>query len=84
MVSKTIKLNLENGLNTAAVSKIINFTKNFSSTITMRHEGRIANCKSLISLINLGAVPFSEVEIEVEGSNEIEELSDFIKFLQSM
>ncbi|MCL2376914.1 MAG: HPr family phosphocarrier protein [Defluviitaleaceae bacterium] len=84
MVSQTVVLNLENGLNTDEVSKIINFSRNFESTITMKHDGRIANCKSLISLINLGAVSFSEVEVATEGPNETEELERFVKFLQEM
>ena len=84
MKSEIVNLKLEGGLNTATVSKIINFLTGFESTITMRHNGRIANCKSLISLINLGAVSFSEVEVATEGPNEKEELAKFIEFLQGL
>ena len=84
MVSRMVVLNFKDGLNTAAVSNIINFLKSFESTITMRHNGRIANCKSLISLINLGAEPFSEVEVSAEGPNEANEITSFIEFLQNM
>jgi len=84
MVSQTVALNMgEDGLNTKAVSQIIHHVRNFDSTITMKHDGRIANCKSLISLINLGAMPFSQVEVIAEGRNEAEELADFVKFLEN-
>ena len=84
MVSQTVVLNMgEDGLNTKAVAQIIHYLRNFSSTVTMKHDGRIANCKSLISLINLGAQPFSQVEVIVEGRNETEELADFVKFLEN-
>ena len=84
MVSQTVVLSLgDDGLNTKAVSQIIHYLRNFGSTVTMKHDGRIANCKSLISLINLGASPTSEVEIIVEGKNETKELADFVKFLEN-
>lgn len=83
MVSQTINLNLGDGLNTKAVSQIIHYLKDFNSTVTMRHDGRIANCKSLISLINLGAEPFSRVEVIIEGINEKKELADFVEFLEN-
>ena len=84
MVSQTVVLNMgEEGLNTKAVSHIIHHVRNFNSTVTMKHDGRIANCKSLISLINLGAQPFSQVEVIAEGKNEKEELADFVNFLEN-
>ena len=84
MVSQTVVLNLgDSGLNTKVVSQIIHHVRNFESTITMVHDGRIANCKSLISLINLGAEPFSQVDVMAEGRNEKEELLNFVKFLEN-
>ena len=84
MVSQTVVLSMgDDGLNTKAVSQIIHYLRNFDCTMTMKHDGRIANCKSLISLINLGATPFSQIEVIAEGKNETEELADFIKFLEN-
>ena len=84
MVSQTVVLNIgDDGLNTKVVSQIIHYLRNFNSTVTMKYDGRIANCKSLISLINLEAAPFSQVEIIVEGKNEAGELADFVKFLEN-
>jgi phosphotransferase system HPr (HPr) family protein len=84
MVSQTVVLNMgEEGLNTKVVSRIIHHVRNFNSTVIMKHDGRIANCKSLISLINLGTLPSSRVEIIMEGKNEKEELADFVKFLEN-
>jgi|GEM_PF-1951216 len=83
MVSQTVVLNLKEGLDTKCVAQIIHFLQNFSGTVTMTHDGRIANCKSLISLINLGAEPFTEVEVCVEGSCEESELADFVNFLEN-
>jgi len=81
MVSQTVVINWSEGLNTKAVSEIVHFIRNYESTMMMAHDGRVANCKSLISLINLGAEPFSEVEVSAEGPNEINELAEFVKFL---
>ena len=85
MVSQSVVLKQlgEDGLNTRCVSQIIHFLRNFNSTITMKHDGRIANCKSLISLINLGAEPFAQVELIAEGENEAGELECFVKFLEN-
>ena len=83
MVSQTVTLNLKDGLNTKAVAQIIHYVRNFESTVFMKHDGRIANCKSLISLINLGAMPFSKVEVMAEGKDEAKELADFVNFLEN-
>ena len=83
MVSQTVVLKMEKGLNTDAVAQIIHYLRNFDSTIAMKHDGRIANCKSLISLINLGAMPFSQVEVIAEGENETTELADFVNYLEN-
>ena len=84
MVSQIVTLNLKDGLNTKAVAQIIHYVRNFEGTVAMKHDGRLANCKSLISLINLGAMPFSQVEVIVEGRNEVKELADFVNFLENL
>lgn len=80
MIAKEVTLLLDD-LNTATVSKIVNYTKNFNSCLIIDHNGRIANCKSLISMLNLGASPPSDVVISATGLNEADELEDFMKFL---
>ncbi|MDR2183680.1 MAG: HPr family phosphocarrier protein [Clostridiales bacterium] len=84
MVSQTVVLNMgSDGFSTKVASQIIHYLRNFESTVIMKHDGRIANCKSLISLINLGAEPNSLVEVMAEGRNEARELADFVKFLEN-
>ena len=84
MVSKNIILALKDGLHARPASEIIQHLKNYKSNVKMQYGERTANCKSIISLLALGAKANSEIEVIVEGENENEELASFVAFLKNL
>lgn len=84
MVSEKIVIKAKEGLHARPASKIVQFVKGFSSDFKMQCEGKTANCKSIISLLALGAKHESEVEVIAEGENEAAELKSFIEFMENI
>ena len=83
LANQTIQLSAPNGLHARPVKQIINFLESFTSTVHISYNGKVANAKSMISLLTLGIKNDPEIEIAVEGDNATEELSKFVDFLQS-
>lgn len=84
MVSKIITINVKEGLHARPASQIVQEVKQYSSDVKMVSNGKTANCKSIISLLALGAKAGSEVEIIVEGENEAAELKSFVEFMENL
>jgi len=84
MASKTIQLNLVNGLHARPVSDIISFLEGRAGNFTINYDGNSGNCKSALSLLFLGIGPSAEVEIVVESDNAQADLEDFVAFLLAL
>jgi len=84
MVSATIEVKCKEGIHARPASQIVQFVKNFSSDIKMNYDGKIGNCKSIISILALGIKFGSQVEITVDGDNEAEELKSFVEFMDTL
>lgn len=84
MVSQKITINVKEGLHARPASQIVQFVKGFSSDVKMQCDGKTANCKSIISLLALGAKAGSEVEVILEGENEAAELKSFVEFMGNL
>lgn len=55
------------GLHARPATRLVDLAKGFSAEIRLRHGARIANGKSLISLLNLGAVQGAALRVSAEG-----------------
>ena len=88
MVSKKITLSLPKGIHAKPASEIINYLRHSKCIIQMEYNGKVANCKSIISLLALAVKKEAEVEISVRSENENEDeekvLNDFINFLEEL
>lgn len=58
------------GFHLRAAGRIVKLTKTFSSLVTIRYNGKIANAKSIMGLASLAAEFGTEVEIEIDGPDE--------------
>ena len=55
------------GLHARPATRLVDLAKGFSAEIRLRHGARVANGKSLISLLNLGAVQGAALRVSAEG-----------------
>ena len=70
MKELNITLNNPTGLHARPAKTLVNLVKQFSAEITVSHQGKTVNGKSLISLLTLGAECGAQILIEVEGVDE--------------
>jgi len=70
MIRSTITISNKLGLHARASAKLTKLAGSFSSDIFLTRSGRRVNAKSIMGVMMLAAGMGSEVDIEVEGSDE--------------
>jgi phosphocarrier protein FPr len=55
---------------------LVNLAKQFKSDISLQHNGKRANAKSMVSVLTLGAVCGSEITVQVNGADEEKALTE--------
>lgn len=70
----------ECGLHARPASMLVSTAMKFSSNIMIRKNDRTANCKSILSVLSIGASKGDELEIVIEGQDETDAF-DTIKAL---
>lgn len=58
------------GLHARAASKLVNTAMSFESSITIKKDAQIADAKSIMSVMMLAASKETELQLEIEGSDE--------------
>jgi phosphocarrier protein HPr len=63
------------GLHARPAARFVQAASRFSSQITIRHDGREADAKSLIALLGLTIRPSSEITLAADGPDADEALA---------
>ncbi|MGC5328904.1 HPr family phosphocarrier protein [Brevibacillus sp. SYSU BS000544] len=72
MIRFTVKVTTSGGLHARPASVLVNQINKYTSSVTIRKNGKEANGRSLLSVMALGAKTGDEVEFEVSGEDEEE------------
>jgi len=72
VIEQTVTVINEKGLHARCASQLVEVAKRFTSTITLRRGTQTANAKSIIGLMLMEAIPGTELQLEVEGADEVE------------
>ncbi len=81
MITKTIEIINKLGLHARASSKLVMLAGKFNSDITITKDNKLANCKSLMSVMMLAANRGSSILLSANGNDEevaINELEELI------
>jgi phosphocarrier protein HPr len=70
MLSETTTIINKLGLHARAASKLVNTASQFSSEVFIDKEGNRVNAKSIMGVMMLAASKGTEVQLEVEGSDQ--------------
>jgi phosphocarrier protein HPr len=70
MKKKEITVPWDEGLHTRPASLLVRTASKFGSSIELRHKGKIANARSIISIILLCATMGATIEVEAVGEDE--------------
>ncbi|MDA8562167.1 HPr family phosphocarrier protein [Gammaproteobacteria bacterium] len=70
MIKTQIKVQNKLGLHTRAAAKLVNLSSTFESKIELINNLSLANCKSIMSLILLGASNETILDLHINGNDE--------------
>ena len=83
MIKKKIKIINKLGLHAMASSKLTQLASQFNSKIFIIKNNKKVNAKNIMDILMLAASVNSEVEIEANGSDEIEAIKQIEKLFQN-
>ena len=70
MPSKTVTITNPTGLHTRPGGIFVSKAKEFESDVTVEHDGKTVNGKSLLKLLSIGIKNGSEVTVHASGADE--------------
>jgi phosphocarrier protein len=81
MLSKVICISNKLGLHARASAKLVALTGRFASNIHLSRNGKQVNGKSIMGVMMLAAAKGAELEVSVDGEDEIEALAAIEKLI---
>lgn len=83
MIREQITISNKLGLHTRAAAKLVALAAKFESKIQLgRNDQQLADCKSIMSLILLGAAKNITLELVISGADELEAREAIVKLIQ--
>ena len=83
MVQDKVKVTNKSGLHARPATLLTQKAGKYEAEITIVHNNREANAKSILNVMALGASCGSEITIKVDGKNEEEVLKEIKGFIKS-
>lgn len=81
MIKKSIRINLESGLEARPVALLVQEASRYESTIYIQSGERRVNAKSIMGMMSLGLDSGAEINVVADGKDEAEAISSIEKFL---
>ncbi len=72
MINEKITVTNVLGLHTRAAAKLVALASTFESKIEIQKQDQVANCKSIMSIIVLGAPKGTVLDLIISGGDEME------------
>ena len=83
MVTKKVKIQLENGLDARPVAMLVQVASKFDSRIYLLSDGKKVNAKSIMGMMSLGLDNGEELEIMADGKDQKAAAEALEQFLSS-
>lgn len=83
MIRRSIKIINKLGLHARAATKLVEITKSFSSDISINRGDSDVNGKSIMSLLILAAPKHSEIEVVIEGTDEVDAMEAIVTLIEN-
>ncbi len=81
MTKRSIRINLESGLEARPVALLVQEASKYESTIYIQSGERKVNAKSIMGVMSLGLDNGEEMDVTAEGSDEEAAVDGIEKFL---
>ncbi len=83
MVTKKIKIQIQNGLEARPVAVLVQVASQYDSSIYVECEDKKVNAKSIMGMMTLGLVAGEEVTVSANGEDEETAMQDIEKYLST-
>lgn len=84
MVEKEVIVNSSTGLHARPATLLVKTASAFKSDITIEHNGKEANIKSLIGVLSLAVTNGSKIILKASGDDETLALEEIASLISSM
>lgn len=84
MVEKSVIVTNETGLHARPAAALVQFVKSMSEEVELVKEGKVANAKSIFSVMSLGISKGTEILVRVTGENEESNLDKVVEFIEGL
>ena len=68
-LQRTVVVRNPQGLHLRPADLLVKHASRYSSSVLLGREGQMADCKSILDILTLGAVQGTELRLTVEGSD---------------
>lgn len=83
MVTKSMTIELQTGLEARPVAVLVQVASQFESSIYVEHDNMKVNAKSIMGMMTLGLSAGTEVTVSAEGDDEVDAISKIEEYLSS-
>jgi multiphosphoryl transfer protein len=80
-VSDVVVVGGASGLHARPAARVVELSKTFESDVSIARGDKVANAKSLISVLRLGVSSGDEVSVTAAGPDEVEALKALLELL---
>lgn len=70
MITFQVKVTSEGGLHARPAALLVNKANQFKAKVTLQKENKIADAKSILNIMTLGAKSGEEIAVVVDGEDE--------------
>lgn len=84
MAERQVKVLNQTGLHARPAAALVQFVKNVPGEVELIKEGKVANAKSIFSVMSLGISKDTEITVKVTGENEEENVEKVVEFIQNL
>ncbi len=81
MIARTISLQLEEDISASMAAAFVGQVSSFQSSIRLIAGNQSVNAKSLLGIVSCGLHRGQQVEITIDGPDEVEAVSTLSRFL---
>ena len=81
MITKKIKIQIQNGLEARPVAVLVQVASQYSSSIYVEVEDKKVNAKSIMGMMSLGLDMGEEVTVVADGTDEQDAVDSIEKYL---
>ena len=82
MLTRRFQIKLDVGLHARPAAAFVQTCNRFDSEIIIKRDCATVNAKSIIGVMALGVADGDEIELVIEGSDEVEALETIAQFLE--